>query len=67
MSKTEFNVIGLHCGGCAGKVSHEVSKLVGVVDVSVDVASGHLVVSSDRPVERAAVAAAVDQAGYALA
>jgi copper chaperone CopZ len=38
-----------------------------VTDVAVDLESGALTVTSDQPVDDAAIAAAVDEAGYALA
>jgi len=38
-----------------------------VTDVGVDLASGVLTVTATQPVDRAAVEAAVDEAGYTLA
>ncbi len=62
-----YTVTGMTCGHCAAAVTEEVTALEGVEDVSVDVASGQVVVTSAAPLDDAAVAAAVDEAGYALA
>ncbi|MDQ3504648.1 MAG: heavy-metal-associated domain-containing protein, partial [Actinomycetota bacterium] len=55
------------CEHCVNSVTEEVSAIDGVTDVQVDLATGGLTVTSSGPVEDAAVAAAVDEAGYALA
>ena len=64
---TTFTVNGMTCGHCVAAVTEEVSKLDHVSGVEVDLASGAVTVRSDGPVDRAAVAAAVDEAGYELA
>jgi copper chaperone CopZ len=48
-------------------VRQEVARVEGVTNVDVDLAPGAVTVESDRPVDEAAVAAAVDEAGYELA
>ena len=55
------------CGHCVASVTEEVAALAGVQDVQVDLASGRVVVTSAEPLARADVAAAVEEAGYALA
>jgi copper chaperone CopZ len=55
------------CEHCVRAVSSEVGAVEGVTDVDVDLATGEVVVHSDGPVDPAAVAAAVDEAGYELA
>jgi len=62
-----YTVTGMTCGHCAAAVTEEVTALDGVEDVQVDVDSGKVVVTSAAPLDEAAVAAAVDEAGYALA
>ena len=64
---TTYTVTGLTCGHCVSAVTEEVSQLPGVRDVTVDLATGAVTVTSDEQLERAAVAAAVDEAGYRLA
>nr|WP_051068742.1 heavy metal-associated domain-containing protein [Nocardioides sp. Iso805N] len=54
------------CQHCVASVTEEVSALPGVVEVAVDLATGELSVTSDVPLERADVAEAVTEAGYAL-
>jgi copper chaperone CopZ len=62
-----YDVTGMTCAHCVRAVSTELSRVAGVQDVTVDLPGGHVTLTSDRPVDAAAVAAAVDAAGYALA
>lgn len=59
-----YEVTGMTCGHCVDAVRSEVSAIDGVDAVDVDLASGRLTVSSDEPIDPAAVRAAVDEAGY---
>ncbi|MGY1619744.1 heavy-metal-associated domain-containing protein [Geodermatophilus sp. SYSU D00691] len=67
MSTATYTVTGMTCAHCVNAVSDEVGALPGVTAVEVDLESGALTVTSDAPVDDDAVAAAVDEAGYALA
>jgi copper chaperone len=67
MSTATYTVTGMTCAHCVNAVSEEVGTLPGVTHVAVDLESGALTVTSDQPVDDDAVAAAVDEAGYALA
>jgi copper chaperone CopZ len=62
-----FSVIGMTCRHCELAVSAELAKLPGVDRVVVDVAAGTVITTSDRPLPRPDVAAAIDDAGYQLA
>ncbi|MFN8026973.1 MAG: heavy-metal-associated domain-containing protein [Acidimicrobiia bacterium] len=62
-----YTVEGMSCQHCVGAVTEELTKLPGVREVVVDLPSGGVQVTSDAPLDRAAVAAAVDEAGYELA
>ena len=62
-----YIVEGMTCGHCVAAVTEEVSKLDGVSRVDVDLSSGQVTVESDSPLDDATVAAAVDEAGYAVA
>lgn len=64
---TTFTVTGMTCGHCVGSVTEEVSKLDNVSTVDIDLASGAVTVHSDGPVDPAAFAAAIDEAGYEVA
>jgi copper chaperone CopZ len=64
MTVTTYTVSGMTCGHCVGAVSSEISRLDGVTDVRVDLADGTVTITSERPLSDAAVAAAVDEAGY---
>ena len=62
-----YTVTGMTCGHCAHAVSGELSKLDGVTNVDVDVASGAVTVTSAGPLAEQNVREAVDEAGYELA
>ena len=67
MSTATYTVVGMTCGHCVSAVTDEVSQVPGVATVDVDLTSGGLTVSSDSPVDDAAVRAAVEEAGYEVA
>lgn len=67
MTTQTYTVTGMTCGHCVDAVRAEVGGVAGVRNVAVDLASGTVTVTSDAPVADADVAAAVDEAGYALA
>ncbi|WP_250324440.1 heavy-metal-associated domain-containing protein [Williamsia sp. CHRR-6] len=64
---TNFTVTGMTCQHCVMSVTEEISEVPGVRGVDVDLDTGLVSVTSDGPVDPAAVAAAVDEAGFALA
>ncbi len=64
---TTWTVTGMTCGHCVASVSEEIGDLTGVEDVQVTLETGQVVVTSAEPLDRAAVAAAVEEAGYSLA
>jgi copper chaperone len=67
MATKTYTVTGMTCSHCVNPVGSEIKQIPGVTDVQVDLASGAVTVTSDQPVDDAAVAAAVDEAGYELA
>jgi copper chaperone len=62
-----YAVTGMTCDHCARAVRQEVGALSGVTEVHVEVATGDVTVTSDRPLTHDEVADAVDEAGYQLA
>ena len=66
-TESRFTVVGMTCEHCVRAVHDELAALPGVHDVRVQLAGGAVTVTSEAPLEPAAVAAAVDEAGYALA
>ena len=66
-STTTLAVTGMTCSHCVAAVTEEVSKLDAVVAVSVDLASGSVMVESNGPVDPVALVAAIDEAGYEVA
>ena len=63
----EFTVTGMTCGHCVASVTEEVQELPGVETVDVFLETGTVTVTSAEPLDDAAVQAAVEEAGYALA
>jgi copper chaperone len=59
-----YTVRGMTCEHCVRSVTEEVSEVSGVTGVDVDLGSGRVTVSSERPVDDPAVRAAVSEAGY---
>ena len=67
MTEQTYTVTGMTCDHCVRAVTEELEKLPGVTDVDVELASGQVTVRSDEELDGAAVAAAVDEAGYEVA
>jgi len=66
MNELVLSVPGMTCGHCETAVKGEVGKVAGVTDVAVDLAT-KLVTVTGQTVDRAAVVAAVDEAGFEVA
>lgn len=64
---TTVLVTGMTCGHCVASVTEELEELSGVQDVHVVLDTGAVTITSAEPLERSAVAGAVQEAGYALA
>lgn len=62
--KQTWTVTGMTCGHCVSSVTEEVSAVPGAREITVDLATGLLTVSSDEPLDDAAVRTAVEEAGY---
>ena len=61
-----YAVTGMTCGHCELSVQEEIAALDGVIEVTADHTTGQVTVTSAEPLDPAAVAAAVDEAGYAM-
>ena len=66
IGSTTFTVTGMTCAHCQRAITQEITAVAGVESVTVDLASGTVIVTAGQPVDRADIAAAVDEAGYAL-
>jgi copper chaperone len=62
-----YHVVGMTCGHCVAAVEREVGAIDGVTDVTVDLATGAVVVASTSPIADDDMTAAIDEAGYELA
>ena len=68
MSQTStYTVTGMTCRHCVASVTEEVQEIPGVENVEVDLDTGAVTVTSAESLDDAAVAAAVEEAGYNLA
>ncbi|MFF4168793.1 heavy-metal-associated domain-containing protein [Streptomyces sp. NPDC001744] len=63
---TVYAVSGMTCGHCGSAITAAVGALPGVLSVDVDVTGGRVTVTTGGAPDDAAVAAAVDEAGYEL-
>jgi copper chaperone CopZ len=61
----QYTVTGMTCGHCVSAVTTEVGQVAGVAGVDVDLESGRLRVTGEGFTDEQ-IAAAVDEAGYAL-
>jgi copper chaperone CopZ len=61
---TVFTVTGMTCDHCVRAVEAEVRAVPGVAAATASLADGRLTVEAATPVDPAAVAAAVEAAGY---
>ena len=61
-----YAVAGMTCAHCELSVQEEIGELDGVLEVSADHATGRVTVTSIEPLDPAAAAAAVEEAGYSL-
>jgi len=67
MTSSNFTVVGMTCNSCAMTVTEEVTQVPGVQDVSVELATGRLTVTSGSTLDPALIKGAVEEAGYRLA
>jgi copper ion binding protein len=65
--QTTLTVSGMTCQHCVSAITEEVGALNGVTAVDVTLSSGIVTISSVLELSRADIAAAVDEAGYAIA
>jgi copper chaperone len=67
MSTETYTVTGMTCDHCSRSVSTEVSAVAGVTAVEVELASGKVSITSERPVSTDKIREAIEEAGYTLA
>ena len=66
MTTTTWQVEGMTCGHCVASVTEEVAAIPGVTAVDVVLETGAVSVVSTGALDREAIAAAVEEAGYRL-
>ncbi|MFC6152937.1 heavy-metal-associated domain-containing protein [Nocardioides yefusunii] len=65
-TQATYTVTGMTCGHCASSVTEEIGEISGVTAVDVVVETGQVTVTSEAPVAREDVVAAVTEAGYVV-
>jgi copper chaperone len=65
MNTEVFKVEGMSCEHCVNAITGEVNKLSGIEQVIVDLKANTVTITAD-PVDRSAVEAAIDEAGYTV-
>ena len=66
-SEFRFGVTGMTCASCVGRVEKALAQVPGVLSASVNLATETATVSTDGRVSAAALASAVEKAGYGVA
>ncbi|MEU4543062.1 heavy-metal-associated domain-containing protein [Nonomuraea dietziae] len=64
MSTSTYKVTGMTCNGCAGKVKTQIGNVAGVSGIDVDLATGHVTVTSAGQIDDVRVVEAVEEIGY---
>lgn len=64
MATALFTATGMTCQHCVASVTKEITRLDHVTEVSVDLPTGTITVTSDAPIPTADVIEAIDSAGY---
>ncbi len=67
MSTATYTVTGMTCEHCVSSVTEELTKVEGVRDVDVELATGAVTITSDGPIEPAKAREAINEAGFELA
>ena len=62
--QVRLKIEGMHCAGCARAVQSVLSGVDQVESATVDLAAGEALVLATDEVDRAALIAAIDDAGY---
>ncbi len=66
MNTRTYTIEGMTCQHCVQAVTTELRDSAGLSDVRVDLPTGQLRITSEAPVDDAAVRVAVDEAGYEI-
>lgn len=64
MTEHHYNVPDISCGHCVNAITQELSKIPGVQDVDVNVATKVVTVGADETVTDSQIRAGIEEAGY---
>lgn len=62
--KIQMNIQGMHCGGCEKAVRRALEAVPSVVAARIDLGTGNVQVEASGDLDRGALLAAVEDAGY---
>lgn len=65
-TETKVRVQGMSCGHCTSAIESEVARIAGVTAVHAHRGTGVVAITSDAPLDHAAIVAAVAEAGYGV-
>lgn len=66
LMQTSLKIKGMTCGHCVAAVTQELSAILGVSQVDVDLDSGQVTVISAESLPQELISSAIDEAGYEL-
>ena len=66
IGSTTFTVAGMSCAHCKQAIVQQITGVLGVDSVTVDLPSRNVTVRASQPVDRADIAAAIETAGFRL-
>ncbi|MEV0582574.1 heavy metal-associated domain-containing protein [Nonomuraea sp. NPDC050310] len=64
MTTATYKVTGMTCNGCATKVKNQITTVAGVSNVDIELATGHVTVTTDSTVDNAVIVDAIEETGY---
>ncbi|HLJ54475.1 MAG TPA: heavy-metal-associated domain-containing protein [Chthonomonadaceae bacterium] len=64
MQTSTFTAPDIVCDGCAAAIRKALARVQGVAGIDVDVAEKRVTIAHEAAVQRAALAAALDRAGF---
>ncbi|GAA1599870.1 heavy-metal-associated domain-containing protein [Kribbella hippodromi] len=61
-----FHVLGMTCAHCVSFITEELETVPGITKIAIDLPTGELTVTTDRPLTPTTIQTAVESAGYTL-
>ncbi|GAA2842185.1 heavy-metal-associated domain-containing protein [Kribbella solani] len=61
-----FHVLGMTCAHCVRFITEELQTVPGITTIAIDLPTGKLTITTDRPITPTKIQTAVEAAGYTL-